>query len=128
MVENTREALKRGCILRAVKQVREVLHELVVCRQGSHGLLASQRRQIVDEECCVDSQCGVSVGARASGACPSQAVKERDALRSVRAGKGDLGEDHATLPLRSKSAPAKPRRSSGTDPTWPLLRRGRPPW
>ena len=38
------------------------------------------------------------------------------------------GKSHATLPLRSKSAAAKPRRSSGTDPTWPLLRRGRPPW
>ena len=37
------------------------------------------------------------------------------------------GKSHATLPLRSKGAAAKPRRSSGTDPTWPLLRRGRPP-
>ena len=27
------------------------------------------------------------------------------------------GKSHATLPLRSKSAAAKPRRSSGTDPT-----------
>ena len=93
MVEDSREALQRRRILRAVQQAGEVSHQRVVCRQGSHRLLASQRRQIVDEECCVDSQCGVSVGARASGACPSQAVKERDALRRVRAGKGDLGEE-----------------------------------